>query len=147
IRDAICEVQITSIASHIFNELEHDIRYKMKAIEPGDQVTRNLEELQHASRLLDNVVERLHDERAHEVDRSKKKVDDAETLRFVIERIFDRPVTGEVEKLFRLLKSLANGLTVREIEKLNLRQAAGRGAARSSTRGNPPDDVLEIVLG
>lgn len=81
IRDVICEVQITSIASHVFNELEHDIRYKMKGVEPGEQVRRNLEDLQHASRLLDNVVERLQDKRAREVDRSKKTIDDTETGR------------------------------------------------------------------
>jgi hypothetical protein len=44
IRDAICEAQITSIASHVFNELEHDIRYKMKGVEPGERVGRNLED-------------------------------------------------------------------------------------------------------
>ena len=147
IRDAICEVQVTSIASHVFNELEHDIRYKMKGVEPGDRVTRNLEDLQHASRLLDNVVERLHDERAREIDRSKQTIDDAETLRFVIERILERPVTGEIEKLFRLLSSLIGRLTAREVEKLDLQQTSNRGAARRAARGYPPDEVLEIVLG
>jgi ppGpp synthetase/RelA/SpoT-type nucleotidyltranferase len=147
IRDAICEVQVTSIASHVFNELEHDIRYKMKGVEPGDRVTRNLEDLQHASRLLDNVVERLHDERAREIERSKQTIDDAETLRFVVERILERPVTGEVEKLFRLLGSLGDRFTVREIEALDLRRAASRGATRRASRGYPQDDVLEIALG
>jgi ppGpp synthetase/RelA/SpoT-type nucleotidyltranferase len=147
IRDAICEVQVTSIASHVFNELEHDIRYKMKGGEPGERVNRNLEDLQHASRLLDNVVERLQDERAREVDRGKKTIDGAQTLRFVIERIFERPITGEVEKLFRLLQRSTDPLTVRAIEELDLLQAAHRGAARSSFRSYPPDDVVEIVLG
>jgi RelA/SpoT family protein len=147
IRDAICEVQVTSIASHVFNELEHDIRYKMKGVEPGERVKRNLEDLQYASRLLDNVVERLQDERAREVDRSKETIDDAETLRFAIERIFDRPITGEVEKFFRLLEASTDPLTAHAIEKLDLPQAAHRGAAKSTSRGYPPDDVVEIVLG
>ena len=147
IRHAICEVQITSIASHVFNELEHDIRYKMKGVEPGERVGRNLEDLQHASRLLDGVVERLHDERAREVDRSKKTISDTETLRFVIEGIFERPITGEVAKLFRLLEWAADPLTERAIEKLDLRQAAVRGAVRRTSRGYPPDDVVEIALG
>jgi len=147
IRDAICEVQVTSIASHVFNELEHDIRYKMKGVEPGERVKRNLEDLQYASRLLDNVVERLQDERAREVDRSKKAIADAETLRFAIERIFERPITGELEKFFRLLEGSTDPLTAHAIEKLDLPQAARRGAAKSTSKKYPPDDVVEIVLG
>jgi ppGpp synthetase/RelA/SpoT-type nucleotidyltranferase len=147
IRDAICEVQVASIASHVFNELEHDIQYKMKGVEPRDRVKRNLEDLQHASRLLDNVVERLQDERAREIDRSKKTIDDAETLRFVIERIFDRPITGEVERLFRLLEGSTAPLTAHAIENLDLLQAARRGTARSASREYPQDDVVEMALG
>lgn len=147
IRDSICEVQVTSIASHVFNELEHDIRYKMKGVEPGERVKRNLEDLQHASRLLDNTVERLQDERAGEIDRSKETIDDAETLRFAIERIFERPITGEVEKFFRLLEGSTDPLTAHAIEKLDLPQAARRGAAKSTSKKYPPDDIVEIVLG
>lgn len=144
---AICEVQVTSIASHVFNELEHDIQYKVKGVTPGERVKRNLEDLQHASRLLDNVVERLQDERAREVDRSVRSIDDAETLRFAIERILERPVTGEVEKLFHLFEDTIDPLTFRAIEQLNVPDAARRGAERSKVRGYPPDDVVEIVLG
>jgi ppGpp synthetase/RelA/SpoT-type nucleotidyltranferase len=118
IRDAVCEVQVTSIASHVFNELEHDIWYKMKGVEPG-----------------------------REVDGSKKTIDDAETLRFAIERIFERPISGEVEKLFRLLERSTDPLTAHAIEKLDLPRAAARGSARSMSRGYPPDDVVEIALG
>lgn len=152
IRDAVCEVQVTSIASHVFNELEHDIRYKMKGVEPGERVGRNLEDLQHASRLLDGVVERLQDERAREVDRSARTIGDAETLRFAIERIFERPITGEVEKLFRLLEGSTDSLTVRMIERLNLQEAARLGATKIASKEDPPDDlvkddVVKIVLG
>jgi len=147
IRGAICEVQVTSIASHVFNEIEHDIRYKMKGVEAGERVHRTLEDLQNVSRLLDSVVERLQDERAREIDRSKKTIAAAEVLRFVIERIFERPITGEVEKLFRLLRRSTDPLTVHAIEALNLPEAAHRGTARSASRNYPPDDVLEIVLG
>jgi len=147
VRDAICEVQITSIASHVFNELEHDIRYKIKGVEPGDRVGWNLEALQHASRLLDHVVERVQDERAREVDRSKKTIDDAEVLRFAVEQIFERPITGEVEKLFRLLEPSTDRLTMRAIEKLDLPAAAVRGARRRALPGDASDDVVDIVLG
>lgn len=147
IRGAICEVQVTSIASHVFNEIEHDIRYKRKVVEAGERVHRMLGDLQHASCLLDSVVEWLQDERAREIDRSKKLIDGAETLRFVIERIFERPITGEVEKLFRLLQRSTNSLTVRAVEDLDLVQAARRGAARRFLRNYPADDVVEIVLG
>lgn len=151
IRDAVCEVQVTSIASHVFNELEHDIQYKMRGVTPGARVKRNLEDLQHASRLLDNVVERLQDERAREVDRSVQTIDDPQTLRFVVERIFERPITGEVERLYRLIEGSIQRITVREIEKLDLPAAVQRGAARWTSQRYPaddlPDDVVKIVLG
>jgi hypothetical protein len=147
IRGAICEIQVTSIASHVFNEIEHDIRYKTKDVAAGERVHRTLGDLQHASCLLDSVVEWLQDERAREIDRSKKLIDDAETLRFVVERIFERPITGEVEKLFRLLLRSTNSLTVRAVEDLDLVRAAKRGAASRLLRNYPADDVVEIVLG
>lgn len=147
IRGAICEVQVTSIASHVFNEIEHDIRYKEKDVAAGERVNHTLEDLQHASRLLDSVVEWLQHERTREIDHSKKMIDGAETLRFVVERIFERPITGEVEKLFRLLQRSTNSLTVRAVEDLDMLRAARRGAARRSSRNYPADDVVEIVLG
>lgn len=147
IRGAICEVQVTSIASHVFNELEHDIRYKRKGVAAGQRVQRMLEDLQHASCLLDSVVEWLQHERAREIDRSRETIGNAEALRFVIERIFERPITGEVEKLFRLLQRSTDPLTAHSIEKLDLLQAAHGGAVRSSSRNYRSDDVVEIVLG
>jgi hypothetical protein len=65
----------------------------------------------------------------------------------VIEGIFERPITGEVAKLFRLLEWSADPLTVHAIEKLDLPQAAVLGAVRRAVRGYPPDDVIEIALG
>ena len=82
-----------------------------------------------------------------EVDRSKKTISDTETLRFVIEGIFERPITGEVAKLFRLLEWQAHPLTVHAIENLDLPQAAVRGAVRRTSRGYPSDDIVEIALG
>ena len=108
---------------------------------------RNLAELEHASRLLDGVVERLQDERAREVDRSVRTIEDPHTLRFAVERIFERPITGEVERLFRLLEGSTQPITVREIEKLDLAAAAARGKARSAANGYPTDDVVDIVFG
>ncbi len=142
-RDAICEVQVTSIASHVFNELEHDIGYKMRDVPPGERVARNLEDLQHASRLLDNVVERLKDERAKEERRSTQPIEDGETFRVAIEQIFDRPVTGEVGRLFQLLLNTTDPLTALVLDRMALPAAAERGTARNANA----DDVVKIVLG
>lgn len=156
LRDAICEVQVTSIASHVFNELEHDIQYKMKGVAPGSRVRRAVESLQHASRLLDSTVEQVQNERAREV----RLVEDAETLRFAIERILERPITGEVEKLFHLMEATTDPLTVSAVEQLGLHDALRKGASRrdainagrraqgaTDTTELPTDDVVDIVLG
>lgn len=147
LRDAICEVQVTSIASHVFNELEHAAQYKATGTAPGEGVRRVLADLQDASRVLDLAVERLQDERARELARSDRSIEDPGALRFVLERAFGRPVTGEVERLFRLLAGTIDPLTVRALELLDVRGVASRGAARRAAAGGPPDDVVDIVLG
>lgn len=144
LRGAVCEVQVTSIASHVFNELEHDIRYKMQGVKPGTRVTRNLEDLEHASRLLDNVVERLQDERAREMVRSQSQIEDSEALRFALERIFDRPLVGEVDRLFRLLRSVVTPLTPQTLEVLDVAAAHDRGR---SLHPDKADDVIWLTLG
>jgi ppGpp synthetase/RelA/SpoT-type nucleotidyltranferase len=48
LRGTICEIQITSLASHVFNELEHDIGYKPHGAEISKE-RESLEEVRHVS--------------------------------------------------------------------------------------------------
>lgn len=112
LRGAVCEVQIVSLAAHVFNELEHDIGYKDYDGPPTEAEKRALEDLLHAARLLDSASERLLGERASSVSELK----DAEALRFALERAAGRPLQGDFVGLFKLLNAVVERLTVAALE-------------------------------
>jgi ppGpp synthetase/RelA/SpoT-type nucleotidyltranferase len=64
----VCEVQVTSIACHVFNELSHDIDYKRRDVLPGGEVQRRLRHVLNATRRLDEVVAQLASSRAREIE-------------------------------------------------------------------------------
>ncbi|WP_428267688.1 GTP pyrophosphokinase [Haliangium sp.] len=146
LRGAICEVQITSIASHVFNELEHDILYKDQSVPPGDTVGACVEDLHHAARLLDRVVERLLDSRAEEIHKQQKALEDPEQLRYALERIAGQPLLGDFARLFQLLQCV-EPLTVSALEELGSRDWWAQGKEVAEQLGlEQTDDVIHLVL-
>lgn len=145
---AICEVQVTSIACHAFNELEHDIAYKLKGVAPGVDVQRYTKDAFYAARLLDAMMERLSDGRAREIASSARTIESSEDLRFVLERIIDRPVSGEVERLHRLLSGVLTTVTAHELERLALQRTLADGLATAASHGiDDVDSIIAIALG
>jgi ppGpp synthetase/RelA/SpoT-type nucleotidyltranferase len=145
---AVCEVQVTSIACHVFNELEHDIAYKLKGVPPGPSVQRYLKDVLYGARILDGGVERLADARAQEIASTARTIETSEDLRFVLERIINRPVSGEVERLYRLLSSVLAPLTAHSLESLDLHTAMASGEKSARAAGiQDTDDVIAIALG
>ena len=59
LRGASCEVQVCSMMSHVWNEIEHDIGYKPEAGESTDQEKGLLEALGHLTRSGDATITRL----------------------------------------------------------------------------------------
>jgi ppGpp synthetase/RelA/SpoT-type nucleotidyltranferase len=57
IRDTSCEVQVCSMLAHVWNEIEHDMRYKENL--QDDVLDSDLEELLDACTTSDKVVERI----------------------------------------------------------------------------------------
>lgn len=151
LQGAICEVQLTSIARHVFNELSHDIDYKHRGVTPGGDVQRHLRDVLNATQRLDTMIERLAGARAHELESSQRVIDDSEDLRFVLERLLNRPVRGEVGKLFRLLSAVVTPLTALSIASLDVPGALARGgraiAEPSGSIDEEHDDVIGIALG
>lgn len=147
----VCEVQVTSIACHVFNELSHDIDYKRKDVSPSSEVQRQLRDVLNATRRLDDVVARLATSRAREIESSKRMLETSEALRFALEQAIDRPLRGEMEKLHRLLSSAVAPLTAHSLAELDIRAALIRGhqVARdlSLTGNDNVDDVVALALG
>lgn len=147
----VCEVQVTSIACHVFNELSHDIDYKRRDVSPSGEVQRQLREVLNATRRLDDLVARLASSRAREIESSKRMLDTSEALRFALEQAIDRPLRGEIEKLHRLLSSAVAPLTAHSLAELDIRAALTRGhqVARNLPRAENDnvDDVIALALG
>lgn len=152
LQGAICEVQLTSIARHVFNELSHDIDYKHRGVTPGGEVQRHLRDVLNATQRLDTTIERLAGARAHELESSRRTIDSSEDLRFVLERALNRPIRGEVEKLHRLLTAVASPLTALSLTTFDVPSALERGLDTARGLSSPPsdndlDDVVAIALG
>ncbi|HEX3474459.1 MAG TPA: RelA/SpoT domain-containing protein [Kofleriaceae bacterium] len=147
----VCEVQVTSIACHVFNELSHDIDYKRKDVSPSGDVQRQLRDVLNATRRLDDVVARLASSRAREIESSKRMLETSEALRFALEQAIDRPLRGEIEKLHRLLSVAVAPLTAHSLAELDVHAALVRGhqVARNLLRAENDnvDDVVALVLG
>jgi ppGpp synthetase/RelA/SpoT-type nucleotidyltranferase len=62
LRGAICEVQIVSLASHLWNEIEHELVYKRGA-PPAEELRAALEHIRRACSELEAMVEALGPDR------------------------------------------------------------------------------------
>jgi len=147
IRGTICEVQVATVAAHLFNELEHDITYK-KLGHPATQAEqRLLISVERACKLADHLVEQLLDERA----RGKAHltgIADAAELRLALERATARPLNGDFARLFTMLDTVVDPLTPAGLEQLGKpTEILARGQAEALRFGVAADDVIAYVLG
>jgi ppGpp synthetase/RelA/SpoT-type nucleotidyltranferase len=150
LRGAICEVQITSLAAHIFNELEHDIAYKdRREHAPKQRERAALDDVLRAVRALDPMVERLMTERDASVQGQASPLRDAEELRLALRLLAGKPLHGDFVQLYRLLDAVVDSLTIEALGKLgSVAALLEQGAARAEQLGlTSPDDVVQLVLG
>ncbi len=148
---SICEVQIASLPSHVFNELEHDIGYKDHELPPTEREGVELEDVRMTCRLLDRSVERLMVERTASIHRRTAKLKDGEDLRFTLEHAANRPLQGDFAFLFDLLNTAVLPLTAGTLADLgSVDELLARGKADAEDRLNIPeaetDDVIFIAL-
>lgn len=111
VRGSIVEVQVASISSHIFNELETDIGYKPDDDNTPRGVTEGIEDLLHLSRLTDRAVERLLDARRQRLLDAEHPLESPEDLRHALEHSVGHTLTGDFMRLFRLIDSVIEPLT------------------------------------
>jgi hypothetical protein len=144
----ICEVQITSLASHVFNELEHDIGYQDHDVPPSDAETTAMSELLHAVRLVDPSVERLAITRAEAIQRQTVALRDAEELKYMLEREAGKPLHGEFSRLYRLLDAVNERLTPAAVLAYgSARELLARGEESARRLGIAgADDVVHVAL-
>jgi ppGpp synthetase/RelA/SpoT-type nucleotidyltranferase len=146
----VCEVQVTTLSSHVFNEIEHDILYKDHGV-PGDGLKGELKALFYASRLLDKMVRGVRELRTEAVRQHQTPLVDAEQLRFTLERAAGRPLRGDFQRLFRMLAQVIHPFTVKAIDDLGemprVIESGRVEAERLDLRNKDKDDVALIALG
>lgn len=141
---AVCEVQITSLASHIYNELEHDLSYKEHGVSVSEEEREVLKELLNSTSLVDPVVDRLFKIRKKRISR----IESAEDLRYALEGAADRRLQGDFVDLFNLLSAVVSSLTIAVIEKQNsVGSLLEKGKQRAYTLElAATDDVTHLSL-
>jgi ppGpp synthetase/RelA/SpoT-type nucleotidyltranferase len=148
---AICEVQVTTLAAHLFNELEHDILYKQNADaeRTTSAVERELlEEVRFVTRVADRHVDLLVKAK-REASRDVEEISTPEALRFTLEHLLGRPLAGDFTRLHRMLEATVQPLTTGALTDLgDAAQLVERGKATARRIGvSDDDDVVHFVLG
>lgn len=151
LRGSIVEVQVASISSHIFNELENDIGYKPDASDTPRELHEGIEDLLHLSRLTDRAVERLLDARRRRLLDAEHPLESPEDLRHALEHAVGHTLTGDFMRLYRLMDSVIEPLTSGALAGLgNTEEMLARGNEVAGELGlhetGGDDDVLCYTL-
>lgn len=147
VEGAICEVQVVTVAAHLFNEIEHDIAYKEKdeGLEANEDERQLLDEIRGVARVADRLVTALTAGRLQRKRDANHVIRDAEELRFVLWADAQRPLQGgDVGRLLKLLEQLMAPVTPRAIAELGTVEALIDAGRRQL--GEQADDFDEVSL-
>ncbi|MCA9707648.1 MAG: hypothetical protein KDK70_17495 [Myxococcales bacterium] len=149
LQGSIVEVQVASISSHIFNELGADIG--MDAEEQPADVAEGIEELMYLSRLTDRAVHRLLEARRTRLFDPHEPIGTPVDLRHALEQMVGHTLTGDFQRLYRLLDTVIHPFTAGALAALGSAQEmlergvnAASGLGLHETGGD--DDVLCYTL-
>lgn len=147
--DAICEIQVTTLAAHLYNELEHDITYKEHGQQPSPNERAILEQVLRMVRVSDYLLDSLLIE--HRLTtRNHGVLSDPESLRFALEGEARRPLAGDFARLYKMLQGVVNPLNLVTLRSLGeVPKLLDNGRARAIQLGNlggAMDDVIHYAL-
>ena len=113
-----CEIQICTIADHIFHEWEHDIRYKQPAGKPDDGQIEQLETLRAELDLCAQTLGRLERRVASRLLANDQPMTTPAELTHYLAANLGRPIVGPVEDLLAMLLALYDRLTPQFLNEL-----------------------------
>lgn len=147
--DAICEIQVTTLAAHLYNELEHDITYKEHGQQPSPNEREILEQVLRMVRVSDYLLDKLLME--HRLTtRTHGLLSDAESLRFALEGEAGRPLAGDFARLYKMLQGVVDPLNLVTLRSLgDVKKLLDDGKSRATTLGlmvDVTDDVIHYAL-
>lgn len=108
---ARCEIQLTSLAAHAFNELEHDIGYKDQDVPAGKDVQLKLDILGQNTEALQLAIRELLAARKDELSAAKAVITTGVDLGTVLDGVCSGRATGDLDALFYLWQGKETQLT------------------------------------
>jgi ppGpp synthetase/RelA/SpoT-type nucleotidyltranferase len=146
VQNTVCEVQVTTLAAHVFNELEHDVIYKDHGVPPTPAEIEAANALRAAAFLLDHTAAQTLSLRARAIASTRHTINEANELRYALEQATGRALRGDFARLFRLLSSLYEPFTLTALGNVaeHMRFGVARGEALVL---DEVDDVVALVLG
>ncbi|MBI4568544.1 MAG: RelA/SpoT domain-containing protein [Planctomycetes bacterium] len=150
LQGVVCEVQVVTLANHIWNELEHDIRYKTRNGEPDETQGRLLGALRGQVDALNGTVTQLMEATDACVAKNTQIIGGPDDLRRLMEDRVKRSLHGDFGKLFDLLDKTHEVLTRAVLDNLPIwtqvdRERGVRLAHRATGSHMVVDDVMVVV--
>lgn len=146
-----CEIQVTTIVDHIWNEPEHEIRYKSATGDPSDQQAGLLRVLRSQLDAVADMVAALMEATNAEIARKQSPLQGADELRRALETMHERALNGDFSRLFDILTKTHRSLTSALLEGLPVKKpefAEARAilASLGDAALQPDDDVAAFVV-
>ncbi len=107
----VFEIQVCTLAAHIWNELEHDIIYKQPSGKPDAAQVELLQALHGVLDLGSRTASRLMKHTAGQINKNTTAINGADELRFSLQtRSGGCALRGDFQALFELLSGLIDPL-------------------------------------
>ena len=129
LRDVHCENQVVTIPDHVWNELEHDIKYKTPSGRPSPEQDALLKTLRGQLNLVRSTVEQLMAATDRQREANLAAIESPEDLRQALKARTTRSFTGDLGRLLDLLSETLRDVTRAELDKLPLDSADLSSAA------------------
>jgi ppGpp synthetase/RelA/SpoT-type nucleotidyltranferase len=115
-----CEVQVVTLLDHIWNELEHDIKYKTPDGQPSDEQGALLRSLRREIDTAQTTVVDLMDATDRQRGRNRTAIESAQALQQALQDRCGREVNGDLQRLLDLLRGVMREVTPASMSQLSL---------------------------
>ncbi len=115
-----CEIQVVTIGDHIWNELEHDIKYKTPDGNPSELQTGLLRVLRTQLNATRGTVAQLMEETDRRRQENLSRIETPEDLQYALRARSGRFLRGDLARLLELLEKVLREVTPAELQRLAL---------------------------
>ena len=153
LKGVVCEIQVVSLAKHIWNELEHDITYKPGRAQPPAEM---IDALNHLWTALDNAEEAVSLLSGATLRHQQQQLGDTqpigsvEELGVALAGLVNRPIRGQLPLLWSILERTQHPVTKRSLSQQGFDQDARLAEAKAKAGqfgiSDPDDAELWIFL-